>query len=92
MWAERWAGLQEVWWVGENRAAKNMTQRDYMRGLYREHGGREGIIMEAYAEAERQGLVDRGSNDHHLDPEQYSRALFSDGMRKGWIREKVTGR
>jgi len=69
-----------------------MTQRDYMRRLCQEHGGREDVIIKAYAEAERQGLVDRRSHDHHLDAEQYARALYSDGIQKGWIREKETGR
>lgn len=62
-----------------------MTQRDYMRLLNRQKGGVEALIIEAYAIAERKGVVVRKSNKYNLSAESYARALFKDGIRKGWI-------
>lgn len=70
--------------------AAAMTQRDYMRQLYRENRGSEAAIVDAYAKAERAGLVERKSNSSGLGALDYARALLNDGIRKGWIREPDT--
>jgi hypothetical protein len=63
------------------------SQRDVMRSLYRKHGNKEEVLVSQYAEAERNGEVERKSNDYHLGAEEYARALYADGVRKGWITE-----
>jgi hypothetical protein len=69
-----------------------MTQRDCMRSLYQNHKGSEASIIRSYADAERRGLVDRNSNEYDLTPESYAQALYKDGMRKGWIQERIQRR
>jgi hypothetical protein len=66
-----------------------MKQRDLMRQLFQEHGGAEGPVLRAYAEAEQRGRVARDSNLYDRTPEQYAKALFNDGVRKGWITSPV---
>jgi hypothetical protein len=60
------------------------SQRDMMRELARRLGTREAIIA-AYADAERAGSVQRMSNDYNLNPEEYARRLYADGVKKGWL-------
>ncbi len=61
------------------------TQRDVMRNLYRRLGGDLDRVVAAYAAAERSGEVKRASNVHDMDPEEYARRLFADGVAKGWL-------
>lgn len=63
------------------------TQRDVMRRLYREHGGDEALVVAAYARAEAAGEVQRKRDKNGQTAEEYAKALFRDGERKGWIRE-----
>jgi len=65
-----------------------MTQRDMMRNLIAQCGRNEEQVCSAYAAAERRGDVERDSNEHGLTPEQYARALWQDGERKGWFRAR----
>ena len=58
-----------------------------MRELFRLHGGDETLIVQAYAESEEHGEVERGSDMHSLTPHDYAARLFADGTRKGWIHE-----
>ena len=67
-----------------------MKQRDMMRSLYQAIGNDEQALISNYADSERSGKVVRGSNSLHLSPEQYARALYLDGIRKGWIKEEPT--
>ena len=64
-----------------------MSQRDYMRLLYKQYGSSESMIIDSYTEAEQKGLVLRRSNERRLDSSQYAKALYKDGIRKGWIIE-----
>jgi hypothetical protein len=61
------------------------TQRDYMRKLFVEMGGDVGKACAAYARAERDGIVARSRNTHDMTPEDYARALWNDGVKKGWL-------
>ena len=63
-----------------------MKQRDMMRELFRRHGDDEERLVTEYATAERQGRVDRSSNEYDVDPEDYARRLLADARKKGWIR------
>ena len=45
----------------------------------------EALTIERYADAERQGLVSRDRNEHGRSPEWYAKALFADGIEKGWL-------
>jgi len=57
-----------------------------MRQIYRRHRGRDDdAIISEYANAERQGLVQRINNEHNLSPEDYARRLLADGRRRGWL-------
>lgn len=62
-----------------------MTQRDKMRELFRLHQGDKATVIRAYAEAEQAGEVDRVRNASGYGTEQYARALWSDGEKKGWL-------
>jgi hypothetical protein len=42
----------------------------------------------AYANAEWSRQAPRDKNAHGITPEAYARALSSDGLRKGWLRER----
>ena len=61
------------------------TQRDMMRRLYSENKGDEARTIAAYAKAERNGEVERRSNDWQWSAERYALALLRDGKRKGWL-------
>ena len=61
------------------------TQRDTMRQLYRENNGDEVRTIAAYAKAERNGQVERRSNDWQWSAERYALALLRDGQEKGWL-------
>ena len=61
------------------------TQRDVMRDLYRRLGGDQDRVIAAYAAAERRGDVRRASNVRDMEPEEYARRLYADGVVKGWI-------
>lgn len=65
------------------------TQRDVMRELYRRHGGARARTIDSYAAAERAGVVTRGRNASDYTPKRYATALFSDGIKKGWLTEEV---
>jgi hypothetical protein len=62
-----------------------MTQRDMMRKLVRTYGTDWDRICSEYARAEASGAVRRNRNTYALSGEQYGRALFRDGQRKGWL-------
>ena len=61
------------------------SQRDVMRRLYREYGGNEALVVAAYARAETAGEVQRKRDKNGLTPEEYAKALFRDGEKKGWL-------
>ena len=63
-----------------------MKQRDLMRELFERYGDDEKIIVSEYARAEREGRVQRASDESRMTPEDYARRLFYDGKVKGWIR------
>lgn len=63
-----------------------MTQRDVMRNLNRRFNGDHDKVVAAYAAAERRGEVARASNVLDMEPEEYARRLYRDGVNRGWIR------
>ena len=67
-----------------------MKQRDLMRKLNHELGDKESALVRGYAEAEHKGIIMRRSNAFDLSAEQYGKALYRDGIRKGWIFEEPT--
>ena len=66
-----------------------MKQRELMKHLYRTHRGDRTKIIAAFTEAEERGEILRKSGRDKTSPRQYASDLFSDGMRKGWLREPV---
>jgi len=62
------------------------SQRDVMRELNRRFGGDQDKVVAAYAAAERCGDVQRASNVRDIDPEEYARRLYADGVAKRWLR------
>ena len=70
---------------------KNMTQREFMRELYQRFGGNRPDVVQHYASAERDGIVNRKRNMNQQTPEQYAEALFADGIAKGWLAVDVSG-
>jgi hypothetical protein len=59
------------------------TQRDEMFRLFRQFGSGRDAVCEAYVRSEREGHVDRRSVAR--DPLAYARALWADGVAKGWL-------
>jgi hypothetical protein len=72
-------------YVADKSEGSVTSQRDKMRELFQECASDEERTVSAYAAAERAGQVFRRSNDYELNPEEYARRLFADGIRKGWI-------
>ncbi len=64
-----------------------MNQRNKMRKLFRLHDGDKARVIQAYAESEQRGEVERKSDNLGLSPNNYAARLFADGMKKGWIHE-----
>jgi hypothetical protein len=60
-------------------------QREYMRKLVASMGRNQDAVCAAYAQAERDGLVERAKNITGHRPEDYAIALWRDGDRKGWL-------
>lgn len=56
-----------------------------MNELVAKLGADEEKVCAAYAAAEKHGEVLRGSNINGKTPEQYARALWKDGINKGWL-------
>src|SRR5687768_10650120 len=57
-----------------------------MRDLFHRFDGDRERVVEAYADAERRGEVPRTSDVRGMDAREYASRLFSDGVRKGWLR------
>lgn len=66
---------------------RRSSQRDVMRSIWARCAPDEDRAVREYAAAERQGEAPRKQNKHGLTPEQYARALLSDGMKKGWLTD-----
>jgi DNA-binding transcriptional regulator YhcF (GntR family) len=64
---------------------KTVRQVDLMRQLVAEHGRKPETVCRLYAQAERDGRVQRKSNKHSISPDQYAVRLYQDGDRKGWF-------
>jgi len=56
-----------------------------MRLLVNRHGMNEERVVREYAAAEERGDVVRKSNTWGYNAERYARALWRDGVQKGWI-------
>jgi hypothetical protein len=56
-----------------------------MISLVAKFGLHEDIVCRQYAAAEKRGEVARKRNKFRLTPDQYARALWRDGERKGWL-------
>ena len=63
-------------------------QTEQMRILYQQYKGEESRIIKEYAKSEELGIVVRKSNLNGVSPKEYARALFKDGVNKGWINER----
>ncbi len=61
------------------------AHRDAMRGYIKEFGPHKFAVCAAYAAAERRGEITRAGAEDRLLPEEYARALWRDGKRKGWL-------
>jgi hypothetical protein len=60
-------------------------QREFMRQLVKRFGANAERVIREYANAERNGQVERKSNLSGFTPEQYARALWQDAVKKNWI-------
>jgi hypothetical protein len=63
-----------------------MCGADESAGVMREQPalrGDQDKVVAAYAAAERRGDVQRASNVRDIDPEEYARRLYADGVAKG---------
>ena len=61
-------------------------QRDLMRSFYQAHRGDEDRVCKAFADAELEGRFFRKAGDYRFPPEEYARALFADGIARGWLK------
>ena len=64
-----------------------MSQRDKMRELYGLYRGDEVRVIEAYAECEQRGEVDRKRDSRSQSSHHYAAKLYADGKCKRWIYE-----
>ena len=64
---------------------KRRTQRDGMRQLVKRLGTNKKSVVAAYAAAERRGEVERARGKNRIDADRYARALWADGVKKGWF-------
>jgi hypothetical protein len=73
--------------------AGHYTQRDMMRTLLTDFGYNENIVCAAYAQAERDGFVQRFRNATGFTPEGYAAVVWRDGHRRSgpWILEFCRG-
>ena len=69
------------------RAHQILSQRDMVRQLLMQHGYNEPAVCAAYAQAERDGLVQRRRNASGFAPEGYALAVWRDGHKASnpWI-------
>jgi hypothetical protein len=67
------------------RVGRRSSQRQTMKDIYARCRGNEKRIVREYADAERNGEVQRVGRKSGYTPEQYALALLSDGLRKGWL-------
>ena len=67
-----------------------MTQRDKMRELYHQFSGDKELVVKAYSEAELAGEVNRLRKSSGYGTLQYAQALWSDGVKKGWLAQNIT--
>ena len=65
---------------------RRTKQREFMRELYRRYQGDRAAVIQHYASAERDGIVDRKRNVNQWTPEQYAEVLFADGIAKRWLK------
>ena len=65
-------------------ASRPGGQRAFMQSLVAEYGFDREIVTLAYAEAEERGEVHR--QNENQPALSYARALWSDGVNKGWLR------
>ena len=63
----------------------NTTQRDFMRSLIAKHRHDADRVCKEYALAEERGEVRRKSNKNNTTADEYARALYADGDRRGWF-------
>ena len=57
-----------------------------MRELFRRFGSDRARVVEAYAEAERRGEVERARDSRQMSADEYASRLFADGVEKKWIQ------
>jgi hypothetical protein len=61
------------------------SQRGLMRALVGRLGRDVDQVIREYAAAEERGEVTRGRNIRDMDPLDYARRLWADGVKKGWL-------
>ena len=67
-------------------------QRDLMQSFYETHEADEEQVCKAFAEAELEGRFFRKMmSDYSLSPDEYARALFADGIARGWLKPRRLG-
>jgi hypothetical protein len=70
----------------DSAARRGSGQRAVMREIYARWKQDPTRLVREYANAEREGRVQRKGNMSGLSPEEYARALLADGERKGWLK------
>ena len=59
-----------------------------MRELMRKHPNDPSAIIREYAQAEREGVVQRERDTNDLSAEDYASRLYADGIKKQWIYDQ----
>jgi len=57
-----------------------------MRELFRRFDGNRARVVQAYAEAEQRGEVERVRDSHGMRADEYASRLFADGVQKRWLQ------
>ncbi len=62
------------------------TQRDFIKDVFKKHNGNKEETIKDYARLEEEGTVQRKNNSHKLSSMDYAKALYNDGINKGWLK------
>ena len=57
-----------------------------MLDVFSKYNGDKEKVIKAYAWMEEKGYAPRSSNIHNFSSMYYAEALYSDGIKKGWLK------
>lgn len=65
---------------------KHRYQRAAMREVFSKYNGDKEKTIRAYAWLDEKGYAPRKNDTHKFTPMYYAKALYNDGINKGWLK------